>query len=158
MRSAALLLALAACSSKAESPSASPSSSPSPPEGTAAEPAAAPAAPRPPASQPDLAGAWVSPKCGDRTYERRITFEKDGAFTAEDRVSPCPPGARCIWSGIVNRAGRYELRGDSVALEPAKGDASAAGKPLPASLGFDREKGAPFETAPEERCLYERAP
>lgn len=157
---ALLLLSLAACA-QAESPPASPSRAPAPPAatspGSSAE--ANPGRGGEPRSVPlRLEGTFSSPKCGERPYERRITFEEGGAFKAEDRVSPCPPGAQCIWSGIVDRSGRYEVRGGGIELTVTGGDSNAAAKPLPSSLGFDAEKGVPFEASPEGRCLYQKAP
>ena len=52
-------------------------------------------------------GTYSSKSCGARKYERLVTLGPDRKVTVEDRVSPCPQGAQCIWSGIVMRSGTY---------------------------------------------------
>lgn len=82
-----------------------------------------------------LEGNWSSRSCGERKYERRITFAADGTFKSDDRVSPCPKGAACVWSGIVTRQGKYKLRGRKVRLT-VEGNQDAKGTPLPEELSF----------------------
>lgn len=89
------------------------------------EPAATAAAEqaREPAAE-GLTGAWENGSCGERAYRRRIEFFADGRFTAVDEVAPCPPGARCVWSGIIRWLGTWSLEGRviTITVEPAEGD------------------------------------
>lgn len=82
----------------------------SPPDPTVVE------APTSAKSDIDWVGTWSSPSCGDRTYERRIELTADLHANVEERVSPCPEGARCMWSGIVVFEGTYVATSDHVAL------------------------------------------
>jgi hypothetical protein len=144
-------LALAACgggtsdtgqpataTAPADAPAAQ-ASKPAPSADVGSAPAAsAPAASASAASQPrsTLLGRWVSASCGERRYERQLSFEEGGRFASLELVSPCPPGARCVWSGIVQRLGRYEQAGDRVKLvvdQPVDGH----GVPLPDEVRFD---------------------
>ena len=106
---------------------------------------------------PVVAGTWSSPACGARTYERKITFEPAATFTAEDRVSPCPTGTLCVWSGIVVRHGTYAVAGGTVetvllSVEPGR----KVGQPFPTKLSFDAV-GALVEAAPDGAlCVYTR--
>jgi hypothetical protein len=104
-----------------------------------------------------VTGRWSSPSCGERTYERRIVLGVDGSFSSEDRVAPCPPTARCFWSGIVVRHGKYTIAGGTIELA-AEGPSAGPGQPLPSSLVIDAT-GAPVEVlADGKRCPYVRAP
>ncbi len=120
-------LLAAACSgaSNGSSGGASPEIGASEPE---ASPAAAPqldqerSAAEP--GEPGLLGAWENSSCGERKYRRRIEFFADGRFSALDEVAPCPPGAQCVWSGILRWQGSWKLDGDLVQLElkPIEGE------------------------------------
>lgn len=55
-----------------------------------------------------LVGTWTSASCGDRTWARVLTLSADGAWQGQDRVSPCPPGTTCMWSGIVEHRGTWQ--------------------------------------------------
>ncbi|MFO8072871.1 MAG: hypothetical protein R6V85_13440 [Polyangia bacterium] len=68
--------------------------------------------------EPGLLGAWENSSCGERKYRRRIEFFADGRFSALDEVAPCPPGAQCVWSGIVRWQGSWKIDGDLIELEP----------------------------------------
>jgi len=83
---------------------------------------------------PDLSGTWSSASCGKRSYERVITVTNDGKFVADDRVSPCPPGTQCVWSGIVHRKGSYERVALTLALFPDEVEGKQAGEPFPSTL------------------------
>ena len=84
---------------------------------------------------PDLSGTWVSASCGKRTYERIITVGADSTFVADDRVSPCPLGASCVWSGIVHRKGTWKRVALTLALFPDDViDGKEAGEPFPSTL------------------------
>ncbi|MBL8741408.1 MAG: hypothetical protein JNK04_09950, partial [Myxococcales bacterium] len=59
----------------------------------------------------------------------------DGRFVADDRVSPCPPGTQCIWSGIVHRKGTWKRVALTLALFPEDAiDGKQAGEPFPSTL------------------------
>lgn len=85
--------------------------------------------------EPDLSGTWSSASCGKRAYERIIIVTSDGKFTADDRVSPCPAGTQCVWSGIVHRTGTWKRVALTLALFPDDAiDGKQAGEPFPATL------------------------
>ncbi|MGK3995311.1 hypothetical protein [Sorangium sp. So ce1024] len=103
-----------------------------------------------------LLGAWRSAACGSRKYERVLSFAKDGSFTAEDRVSPCPPRVVCVWSGIIHRKGAFKRSGDTVALSVAETPQGPAGQPFPTTLTVDAA-GAPAEAGDDGKpCPYQR--
>jgi hypothetical protein len=84
---------------------------------------------------PDLSGTWASASCGKRAYERIITVGADATFVADDRISPCPPGASCVWSGIVHRKGTWKRVALTLALFPDDViDGKQAGEPFPSTL------------------------
>lgn len=120
-------------------------------------PAPAPATASPITAAPVVAGRWSSPSCGPRSYERLITLEAGGTFTAEDRVSPCPRGVSCVWSGIVLRRGTYSISGEGIrAVLLATDGGAGLGQGLPATLVIDGA-GALVEVLPEgDRCVYTR--
>jgi hypothetical protein len=121
---------------------------PAPNTSATASPPLAPAA--------TVAGTWISPSCGARTYERRLVLDPAGTFTAEDRVSPCPPNVACVWSGIVYARGTYTVTSGRIQLT-TEGSRPPA-KPLPATLVIDPATGAPAEVEDGLRCVYTRAP
>jgi hypothetical protein len=85
--------------------------------------------------EPDLSGTWSSATCGKRSYERIIIVSSDGKFTADDRVSPCPPNKKCVWSGIVHRKGTWKRVALTLALFPDDViDGKQAGEPFPSTL------------------------
>ena len=95
------------------------------------------------ASSP-LVGSWSSPSCGDRKYVRTLRFADKGAFSAQDLVSPCPPNAKCVWSGIVDRKGTYVVSGNQVKLAvdgPAKGPAVLFPETLELAPGPTEKQG-----------------
>jgi hypothetical protein len=99
------------------------------------------------------AGPWTSPLCVNRTYARDLDLASDGSFKAKDLVSPCPPYATCMWSGIVDRKGTWKLEGDKVTLsfsEPSK----QPGEPLPTSLQWSN--GVLTEVQGAKLCHYSR--
>jgi hypothetical protein len=82
---------------------------------------------------------------------------EDGSFTAEDRVSPCPPQVRCIWSGIIHRKGTFQRSGDTLSLSVADASHGPGGQPFPATLTVDPRTGALVETGGDGApCPYER--
>lgn len=165
----AALSALGACSSStptadtsdgtsmaAPPPGWTPPDDAPPPPAAATDAPGSPASPAPPAAPAaaDLAGTWSSPSCGARTFERVLELRGDGTFTAHDRVSPCPPGARCVWSGIVTREGTWSVAGDRLALAVTKEGTGPKTVVLPTSLAIDGR--APVEEADGTRCVYTR--
>lgn len=72
----------------------------------------------------DVIGSWENGSCGDREYNRRVNFLGSGNFTAIDAVAPCPPKARCVWSGIIRWSGSWDIDGELIRLEikPAEGE------------------------------------
>jgi hypothetical protein len=110
--------------------------SPSQPKDTTIEvPPQASASETPVSSQePDLSGTWSSATCGKRAYERIIIVTSDGKFTADDRVSPCPPDKQCVWSGIVHRTGTWKRVALTLALFPDDVAGKQAGEPFPSTL------------------------
>jgi hypothetical protein len=103
---------------------------------------------------PSPTGKWVSPSCGARTYPRELELLVDGRFVSRDLVSPCPAGVSCVWSGIVERSGRFTVTEARIALVVEKGEAARGGQALPETLVV--EGGAPVEEAGGARCVYAR--
>jgi hypothetical protein len=97
----------------------------------------------------NVVGTWSSASCGNRKYERVISFDEKGKFVAEDRVSPCPKDKVCVWSGIAISKGKFTVEKPKVNLTVE--DQGKGGQPLPAS--FSWEKGAIKE---EPFCLYSK--
>jgi hypothetical protein len=102
------------------------------------EPAAPPADPpeEAPEETPEEAttpvGGWSSMSCGERDYERRITLSDGGAFSGEERLSPCPPDVACVWSGVHRFSGQWTLSELTITLSVSQTDAQgdiAAGWP-----------------------------
>jgi hypothetical protein len=120
-----------------------------PPSVATAEPEAAPTAPANDTSAP--AGDWVSASCGQRTYAREISLGKDGSFSARDLVSPCPPDKQCVWSGIVDRSGKWAMKESTVILTVEKGADGKAGQPFPSQIPFTN--GALVE---DGGCTYQK--
>jgi hypothetical protein len=94
-------------------------------------------------------GTWTSGSCGSRKYPRVITLAEGGTFTAEDRISPCPKGVQCVWSGIVVWKGTWSPSGDAITLGESGSSAGPKGEPHPTRLDW---KGAPSEGG----CVYAR--
>jgi hypothetical protein len=69
-------------------------------------------------------GVWENSSCGEREFLRRIELKGDGTFSAVDEVAPCPPEAKCVWSGVINWRGTWEKAGERIALslEPVPGE------------------------------------
>lgn len=62
----------------------------------------------------DVGGVWH--ELSGTGSEDWYTFHADGTFQREDAVSPCPPGAKCFWSGIVTSLGTWKVAGSQVVL------------------------------------------
>ncbi len=156
---AALIAVLPGCAGNNPAPPGPPDATP-PATITPPPPATTPTPPAttttPPAGDASLAGTWRSASCGTRKYERDITFAADGSFTSADLVSPCPPRAVCVWSGIVHRKGSYTRTAGAITFANVQ-PGNVQGEPFPTSLAIDPASGAPAERAPDgSLCVYTR--
>lgn len=151
-----LAIVLSACAGPHEPPSREAPNAPA--DASPSGPVAGTGAARPPTAGSSEVGTWSSTGCGARTYERVITLAK-GSFEAQDRVSPCPPGAACVWSGVVPRAGTYRVEGAkvSLALDEASKQAKGPNVAFPEALEFEGDRLVE-RAASGERCLYDRRP
>jgi hypothetical protein len=118
------------------------------------------ATPRGPSEGPEqLVGSWISPSCGERTYARKIQFNSDGTFGAQDLVSPCPPDVVCLWSGILYHRGSYEVLENKIRLQLSEPRSRVPAWSFPTTLEIDPATGAPMEgSADGELCVYTREP
>ncbi len=171
------LLIAFACTPKtpAEEPAQPPATEAPTPEPAAAEPAATaepasaePTADAEPASVDVVAadgvkldpapfmGAWTSPSCGARTYARNLTLA-DGSFSGSDLVSPCPPKARCVWSGVVAFSGTWAQAADgSLTLTEGSAESGPGAIARPPSLHLDAGSSAIYELDGSTKCAYTR--
>lgn len=102
-------------------------------------------------------GTWSSDSCGERTYARQVELETGGSYTGMDLVSPCPPNARCAWSGVVTFAGSWRQDGAVVVLgENEVSEPATGAKARPERLHFDPLTTRLYEEDGEARCYYER--
>ena len=90
---------------------------------------------------------------------RTIEFDAAAAFHGRDLVSPCPEGKQCIWSGILDIKGTYEVKVDKIDLKVTQPAGRAGvGEPFPTGMTIDRATSAPVETAADgTQCVYKRA-
>ncbi len=102
------------------------STPPTPPEPAVPTPTVTPTPPPPETDEGTrFVATWVSPSCGERSYERQITLNPDFSFVGQDLVSPCPPGASCVWSGVVSWKGTWNIEGPRLALNEEWSDNEA---------------------------------
>ena len=82
-------------------------------------------------SSASIIGPWENSSCADRKYRRQINFQEGDKFVAVDEVAPCPPKARCVWSGIISWHGTWSLENDTITLKktPAKSGKSPESPP-----------------------------
>jgi len=85
---------------------------------------------------------------------------KGETIELEDRVSPCPEGGTCVWSGIVTRKGTYVVEKPSEAGKPFRlvlsftsPDVAKGVQPAPPHLEWYASRGA--LTEPGDTCPYE---
>lgn len=142
----ALLALLLACGGKQ-----APVEEPAPVEAPAPEPAEPPPAPEPTA----LVGDWVGAPCGAREYERWLTLTDDHTWAAEDRISPCPEGATCVWSGIVRSKGTWAVDGARLSLTETE-SGGEQGQPRPTSLAPGPTADEATGTESDAPCPYTR--
>jgi hypothetical protein len=103
-----------------------------------------------------LQGTWTSPSCGTRPYARVLTFEASGALHGEERISPCPPDVKCMWSGIVRWDGTWKADKDLVALAVTGPLDPRATMPPPVTLHWEDDRVV--EHAHGETCVYTATP
>jgi hypothetical protein len=125
--------------------SSSTGGAPVPEPTTSAAPTASPSSP---------VGAWSSPSCGDRKYARELSIAEGGTFTARDLVSPCPPGAACVWSGIVERSGKWVADGSRLTFTVESGADAKPGVPFVTELEIGAE--VLVESVSGQRCEYRK--
>ena len=100
-------------------------------------------------------GTWSSPSCDERTYERRLEIRADGTLEVWDRVSPCPPKANCMWSGIAHGVGEWTPKGDTLRLSYTTVTPNAPYRDgLVTLLTWDGATKAPYEDGREAPCPY----
>ncbi len=118
----------------------------------------APASEEPtPAPPKSVVGTWASATCGERTYARELVFVEGGSYVRLDLVSPCPPDALCVWSGIVHFTGGWRLEGDRVRLieEVQVGSGGPAGfTSRPEELVLDASTPTLTAHVAGEDCVY----
>lgn len=108
-----------------------------------------PAVPAKGAAERTVLGAWSSSSCEDRTHERFIHFTADGTFSGEERISPCPPGAACMWSGVHSFSGGWSQVEDTLSLTVSSTDAvGEVAASWPATLTYSGGRLL------ENDCLY----
>jgi hypothetical protein len=99
-------------------------------------------------SPPATSGWFRDAACGDRAFPREIGLQ-GGTYVGRDLVSPCPMGATCMWSGIVEFKGTLTRDGDSLVLEetsaaPQVGPSPRPKRLTPKSSGWADENGCSF--------------
>jgi len=108
------------------------------------------------------AGTWQNGSCGTRKYLRRITFHEDGRFEAADLVAPCPPNAKCVWSGVVNWQGTFTLEDDRFSLDITTQVPERPDSPVAIPESFVVLSTDPYVLAEESSegmtCPYTRTP
>lgn len=67
-----------------------------------------------PVAKSDVVGVWH--ELSGTGSEDWYTFNANGTFQREDAMAPCPPGAKCFWSGIVTSKGTWKVAGAHVQL------------------------------------------
>ncbi|MEZ4220911.1 MAG: hypothetical protein R3B13_08275 [Polyangiaceae bacterium] len=133
----------------------------------AADSAAEPSAPPPPITPAGIGpgpglGRYSSASCGARNYERVIELSAGGRVQLVDKVAPCPPGAACVWSGIVMRQGSWSLEGGAELGKPFRvllsfdGANDPKARPVPDHLLWWESRGELSE--PDESCGYRKLP
>lgn len=113
--------------------------------------------PRPTMAAPPVPSAWSSPTCGARSWERRLELQPGGALHVQDRVSPCPPQAVCVWAGVVERRGAWALQAEGIALDLEPSTHTLV-EPSPRLLRLDGAQllddlGCAYKTVPTEHDI-----
>ncbi len=135
---------------------------------TSPRPASEPSSPVPaPTGEPSPTGitlgqgTYTSKACGERKYDRVARIGKGNTIELDDRVSPCPKGTACVWSGIVTRKGTYEVEGPGEMGKPYKlmltfdkAEADRGALAAPTHLEWYESRGV--LTGPGDTCPYTR--
>lgn len=105
-------------------------------------------------------GTYTSKACDGRKYDRVARIGKGNSIELDDRVSPCPKGTACVWSGIVTRKGTYAVEKPAETGKPYKlvlsfdnGAADRGAVAAPAHLEWYESRGT--LTEPGDTCPYE---
>ena len=108
-----------------------------------------------PLATPDEPGSdWVSEACGERAYERVLSLAADHSYSGQDLISPCPPTARCVWSGVVHFSGSWSDEGGVLVLVEEAADPGPGLAPRPTRLVL--VDGLVAEEGPDGPCVYQR--
>ena len=129
-----MLLLMLACSGKSNGDVKTPAPTPTEVGG----PGMSVPAPPPPEAGAEAPGAivatWLGEPCGERAYPRELTFTPDFRYHGRDLVSPCPEGASCIWSGVVEFSGTWEGNSQFITLSEEKAIDGDKAQPRPTTL------------------------
>ena len=110
----------------------------------------------------ELAGTWSSASCGPRTYAREMVLLDGGTYVRVDLVSPCPPGAKCVWSGILSYRGSWAFDGTAIALSGEEQVGATGGGdnfgPGPRKLAYQADPVRLLNPLASATCEYESAP
>ena len=153
----AALPAVAADQPVVAAPASDPPLAETPATEVAPEEPAAPDNPEPEISAGlvSFTGTWSSSECGARSYPREVTLVAGGTYNGRDLVSPCPPNARCVWSGVVTFGGTWRQDGAVVGLSEERVDQGQLAKARPSELHFDPITTRLYEQDGQGRCYYE---
>jgi hypothetical protein len=107
---------------------------------------------------PEVVGTWSSASCGPRTYAREMVLLDGGTYVRVDLVSPCPPGAKCVWSGILSYRGSWAFDGTAIALSGEEQVGATGGGdtfgPGPRKLVYQADPLMLVEPLASARCEY----
>jgi hypothetical protein len=151
----ALFLACTVHTTSGPAPAPAPVPTVAPTTAPTIAPTTAPTTPEP-APVADFKGGWSSLICGARNYERRLTLMENGTISGDELVSPCPPNAQCVWSGIVSWKGTWTAQGNDITLVAKAEGTGAHLAQLPQQLHWDPARKALYEDGASGPCLYTR--
>ncbi|MCP4920327.1 MAG: hypothetical protein GY913_25785 [Proteobacteria bacterium] len=104
-----------------------------------------------------VAASWRGEACGARAYPRELTFLPDFRYQGRDLVSPCPEGATCVWSGIVQFEGTWKDDGPFLTLTETSTDGAGQGSPRPTVLRRAQSGHLTEEQSEGVICGYEKS-
>ena len=103
---------------------------------------------------PAEAGVYVSARCGQRTYAIHLSLTAHGSYRMEERISPCPEGTPCYWSGIVIHEGTFSDDGGEITLsEPERASANGPDLGREPVRTFTKTAGGLLS---KRGCLFEK--
>ena len=106
----------------------------------------------------EIVGTWENSSCGERQYRRRIDFLAGGRLDAVDEVAPCPPNAKCVWSGIIRWKGSWSLDGKEISVQIEPVESERVPELLPDGyLVLDDDPISIGEKTGEIICPYQKA-